>query len=628
MFEKYLFRTWKNNLIIKEYELQMLAVQNVLFNFQSLPSHLFYQSYGESYFINDEDNILSVESFDGEASLNFLGIFNSFPAEHFFLNTSAKEVFLKIKYDGNIDILKVFQKTEWSDNIVLVKRNLDQKEIVFGPFELSAGIKRYSFSLHTRSKFLLESAQWLVSCDDIVEKSVDISITTFKKEKYVIKNVNNLLNYKPLMNKKYRILVVDNASTLSNNDFIKSDKLELISQANLGGTGGFMRGLVESHTKGTDYILFMDDDILLVPEIVFRAISIAQIAKENIALGGMMLHLTKKDKIHEQGGRLPWKVSNFFKAINDGDYLLEPNNNKLYDKLYSEGFPDFSGWWFYMAEVKQTPFLPNFFFKWDDICSSLYLQKKGIRLSVFPSIFVWHEDFDIKRHLFMTDYLSMRNEIFTFAFLDIPMEQMKVSFRRTAALIIRDILLWDYSRAEIRLKALSDVLQYQEILSLDFIKKGNYNYPVLLGKEYTPKMENIPNNVDIYFEKENTFLPRKFTNRRIIRLILSVIKLIYPNKKKTLKNGKYPLLSMNNGNYSIVYSFKKYFLYNSDGKIGYFCEYSFIKMCNLLIRLFVLIYKNKRSYPKIVKYMKSENFNMEYWKRIFNITETNKKENM
>ncbi len=33
----------------------------------------------------------------------------------------------------------------------------------------------------------------------------------------------------------------------------------------------------------------MDDDILLVPEMIYRAVAIAQIAKPNRAFGGMML---------------------------------------------------------------------------------------------------------------------------------------------------------------------------------------------------------------------------------------------------------------------------------------------------------------------------------------------------
>ena len=484
---------------------------------------------------------------------------------------------------------------------------------------LDNGVKRYSFSIKTRNSFILHKASWLVDDDIVVPKTVDISITTFKKEDYVIENVNALNKYAPIAEFDYRVLVVDNGNTLKIEDFDGSKNLKLISQPNLGGTGGFMRGLAEARVNGSDYILFMDDDILLSPEVIYRAIAIAQIAKSHKAFGGMMFHYTKKDKLHEQGGRLPWRIKDFFKAINDGDFLdKELRGNLQYNALYSEGEPDFSGWWFYMAEVKETPVLPNFFFKWDDICSSLFLQQKGIELSVFPSIFVWHEDFAIKRHMFMPDYLSMRNEVFTFAFLNIPEKQMKISFQRTYLIILRDILMWDYSRAALRLKALEDVLDYEKLLSVNFVTSGNGDYPVKLSRGYSPQMQGITANIDIYFEKDQQIYQRGFANKRLIRLFLSIFKLILPCKNETLKNGKIPLLSMNNGNFPIIYRYKKYFLYNPDGEQGYYCEYSFSKTISLFMQLRSMIKKVERAYPKLVSYMNSTNFDHDYWSKIFN----------
>ncbi len=597
----------------------MFTVQNVVFNFSSLPEHLFYQTYGSNYKCVNDNESISLKSYKGGTTrIQFLGIFNSFPVEHFLFNTNAKQVYLKIELEGDIDKLRVFKKTQWSNDLVYKKENFDAKgELIVGPFELSSGDKRLSFDVSTRSNLKIKRAEWAVNDEAVSNKSVDLSITTFKKEKYVTENVNSVLKYKPLEKFKFRTIVVDNGSTLKNDDFVDSNKLLLISQANLGGTGGFMRGLIEAHKDNTDYILFMDDDILLSPEIVFRAIAIAQISKDKKAYGGMMLHYTKKDKIHEQGGRLPWEINNFFSAINDGDYLENVDNNPKYDSLYSEGYPDFSGWWFYMADVKDTPILPNFFFKWDDICSSLALQKKGIQLSIFPTIFVWHEDFSIKRHLFMTDYLSMRNEIYTFAYLGIPEKQMQISLRRTFQLVVRDILMWDYNRAKIRIKALQDSLDYENILSPEFVLSGYGDYPVKLGREYTPALQGITRDIDIYFEKERLFSPRGA--KKYIKLMLSMFNLLNPFKKSRLKNNKVPLLSMHNGNFTIVYSYKKYFLYNADADIGYYCEYSFKEMSHLLKELWKVMNKIKKEYPKLVNFMKNNQFDESYWNKIFKI---------
>ena len=329
----------------------------------------------------------------------------------------------------------------------------------------------------------------------------------------------------------------------------------------------------------------------------------------------MMLHYTRKDKIHEQGCRLPWKTNQFFQRINSDEQLTCVQDK--FAPLYTENYPDFSGWWFYMAETKETPILPNFFFKWDDICSSLYLQQHGNSLTVFPTIFVWHEDFSIKRHLMMTDYLSMRNEIWTFAFLDIPAKQMQTAFRRTFMMIVRDILMYDYQRAKIRLQSLQDALRYREYLAPQFVTDGHGDYPVKWAREYMPPLQDIDNHIDTFYEKEKKRYPRGTFIKRLIRLSLGTLRMLMPWKKASLSNGKIPLLSMDNGNFPIIYPYQKYFLYNSDGNVGYYCEYSAKESGQLLWQTVKTLRQIKKEYPQIVAWMKAQTFDEAYWQAIF-----------
>ena len=344
----------------------MHNIQNLQFSYPSLPEHLFYSSADPEYACQAKASGLHLISYGKQISLNFTSLFNSFPAEHFLLNTTATQVYLQLKISGHADSISIYRKSQWSEERILQHYDCNASTLTLGPFPLAKSIERYSFSIETRQEITIHAGCWLVDAT-VKNKSVDVCITTFKKEHCVTANVNALLNYPPLANQNYRITVVDNGSTLKCEDFTASDKFQLISQANLGGTGGFMRGLMEARTKNSDYILFMDDDILLVPEMIYRAVAIAQIARPQKAFGGMMLHYTRKDKIHEQGCRLPWKVNNFFQVINSDDQLTRVPDT--FAPLYAESYPDFSGWWFYMAETTETPILPNFFFKWDDICA-------------------------------------------------------------------------------------------------------------------------------------------------------------------------------------------------------------------------------------------------------------------
>ena len=621
----------------------MHNIQNLQFSFPSLPQHLFWHSADKEYACQTKADGLHLASYGKQISLNFTSLFNSFPAEHFLLNTTATQVWLQLRISGKADSISIYRKSQWSEERILQHQDCNEGTLTLGPFPLEKGIERYSFSIETRQEITIHAGCWLVDAN-AQNKSVDVCITTFKKEHYVTANVNALLHYPPLKKQNYRITVVDNGSTLKREDFSASEQCQLISQANLGGTGGFMRGLMDARTKNSDYILFMDDDILLAPEMIYRAVAIAQIARPKKAFGGMMLHYTRKDKIHEQGGRLPWKINNFFQAINSDDQLVRTQKNegtlqdseskqnnqagpavyretlRAQDKfapLYAEGYPDFSGWWFYMAETKETPILPNFFFKWDDICSSLYLQQHGNSLTVFPTIFVWHEDFSIKRHLMMTDYLSMRNEIWTFAFLDIPAKQMQTAFRRTFMMIVRDILMYDYQRAKIRLQSLQDALRYREYLAPQFVTDGHGDYPVKLAREYMPPLQDIDNHIDTFYEKEKKRYPRGTFIKRLIRLSLGTLRMLMPWKKASLSNGKIPLLSMDNGNFPIIYPYQKYFLYNSDGNVGYYCEYSAKESRQLLWQTVKTLRQIKKAYPQIVAWMKTQTFDETYWHAIF-----------
>ncbi len=56
-------------------------------------------------------------------------------------------------------------------------------------------------------------------------------------------------------------------------------KLRVINQSNLGGSGGFARGMFEAVENGSDYVLLMDDDIVVEPESIIRLLTFADRCK-------------------------------------------------------------------------------------------------------------------------------------------------------------------------------------------------------------------------------------------------------------------------------------------------------------------------------------------------------------
>lgn len=100
-------------------------------------------------------------------------------------------------------------------------------------------------------------------------------------------------------------------------------------------------------------------------------------------------------------------------------------------------------------------------------------------------------------------------------------------------------------------------------------------------------------------------------------MMLASIRLIIPWKKAALSNGKIPLLSMDNGNFPIIYPYQQYFLYNPDGSIGYYCTYSGKKTRELLWQTWKTVRQVRAAYPQIAAYMQTQPFDEAYWQSIF-----------
>ena len=80
------------------------------------------------------------------------------------------------------------------------------------------------------------------------------------------------------------------------------DRLRIIDQPNLGGSGGYARVMYEAlATPECQQILFMDDDILLEPDSVLRAVAFSRFAREPMLVGGQMLSLQVRSQLSTMG---------------------------------------------------------------------------------------------------------------------------------------------------------------------------------------------------------------------------------------------------------------------------------------------------------------------------------------
>ena len=83
-------------------------------------------------------------------------------------------------------------------------------------------------------------------------------VVTFNRLELLKRNISCLRQNKPIS----KIVVVNNGSTDGTGYWLSGEKdLEVITQENVGGSGGFYTGIDYAYNDGADWIWCMDDDV-------------------------------------------------------------------------------------------------------------------------------------------------------------------------------------------------------------------------------------------------------------------------------------------------------------------------------------------------------------------------------
>jgi galactofuranosylgalactofuranosylrhamnosyl-N-acetylglucosaminyl-diphospho-decaprenol beta-1,5/1,6-galactofuranosyltransferase len=250
------------------------------------------------------------------------------------------------------------------------------------------------------------------------------------------------------------------------------DKLHYIVQPNLGGAGGFTRGLYEvaGHTE-TEHanVLFMDDDVLLEPDLVVRMTAFANRTADPVIVGGQMLNLLHPNQLHvgaeyaslntlEPGKPVVHSLSTADLLGVDKETLKPNRQERRLDAGYN-------GWWSCLIPyeiVKATGYPLPFFFQWDDAEYSYRARAHGFPTVTLPGAGVWHADFHWKDWDEWHRYFNLRNSIITAA-LHSPFNLTLLS-RVLVAQLVRYLLGMQYGLSATLIKAVEDFLEGPEIL--------------------------------------------------------------------------------------------------------------------------------------------------------------------
>ncbi|MQA08442.1 MAG: glycosyltransferase [Pseudonocardiaceae bacterium] len=249
-------------------------------------------------------------------------------------------------------------------------------------------------------------------------------------------------------------------------------KLRYIKQPNLGGAGGFTRGLYEvAGTSATEHanVLFMDDDVLLEPDLVIRLTAFSNRVTEPMIVGGQMLNLLHPNQLHvgaefaDLNALQPGKPVEH--SLDTADLLGvdeetgEPNRQ---ERRLDAGY---NGWWSCLIPyeiVREIGYPLPFFFQWDDAEYSYRARGHGFRTVTLPGAGVWHADFWWKDWDEWHRYFNLRNSMITAALHS--SFNTTVLIRTLLAQLVRYLLGMQYGLAATLIKAIEDFLAGPRIL--------------------------------------------------------------------------------------------------------------------------------------------------------------------
>jgi galactofuranosylgalactofuranosylrhamnosyl-N-acetylglucosaminyl-diphospho-decaprenol beta-1,5/1,6-galactofuranosyltransferase len=319
-------------------------------------------------------------------------------------------------------------------------------------------------------EFVIEDCRW-ITAQPRRNRPTSVVICTFNRPDDCLNTMLALGEDSEVLQALDEVYVVDQGTETaqSREGFDKvvglyGGKLRYLRQPNLGGAGGFTRGMFEiTGQPASEHanILFMDDDVLLEPETVLRMTAFANQATEPVIVGGQMLYLYHPNRLHIGAETVD------LDALRPGVPVAGAMHNvdltkKLPHQRLNAGY---NAWWCCLipAEVVSEIGLPlPMFFQWDDIEYGTRANRHGFATVTLPGAAVWHADFAWKDWDDWARYFSLRNSLITSALhSDFSGKQAGKALGKQLA---NYLISMQYGMAATLLKAVEDFLSGPSVL--------------------------------------------------------------------------------------------------------------------------------------------------------------------
>lgn len=441
--------------------------------------------------------------------ISFGTYFNAFAASYWKRWTTVREVRLNVRTSGRGTVSVYKSNARGSLQHVETVRVQGDAETTFDlslvPFG-DGGWYWFDVAAGTEEMLFL-GAEWQTSAERRKTGTVTVEITTLNKTAFCINNLRILGDHPEALESVKEVIVVDQGTekVRDADGFMPvrqalGDKLRMIHQNNLGGSGGFARGMYEAVENGSDYVLLLDDDVVIEPESIVRLGIFADYCKTPTLVGGHMFDLHDRNVLHTLG-----------EVVNP--YLIgpdEPNPGQRMRHNFARGNlrdtpwmhrrvdVDYNGWWMCLIPtevIREIGLSLPVFIKWDDSEYGVRAKAAGYNTVSLPGSAVWHVSWIDKDDLVgWQAYFHTRNR-FIYALLHSPYDLGGGLLDNSMKLDVKHLISMQYFTVRGRIEAMKDLLkgpdQLHSILAtrLPDIRKIAQEYS---ESQFKPEVEDFP----------------------------------------------------------------------------------------------------------------------------------------
>lgn len=329
-----------------------------------------------------------------------------------------------------------------------------------------------SFILDIRGETLLHDAFYFTEVEesDINPVKLALSTTTFKKEEYIVPNIDlvkrEVLGSSDPIAEAFHMFVVDNGCTLDA-EALSNDGVTVLPNKNVGGAGGFARGMMEAlaSSEGYTHILLMDDDVKISAESLKRTYNLLALAKgdyRDAFINGAMLAIEQPNLQFEDVSFVI--KSGAYRRVKEDKLYIDQVKDVVENESINVEVPNAYGAWWYSCiplKVVREKGLPlPVFVRCDDV---EYGMRTNPTYMTMNGICVWHEGFEGRFRPSVDCYQYIRNFMIMIAVDDCASEKMFVArWERNIRLHLRTM---EYNTVELFLDGMEDYLKGPEYLA-------------------------------------------------------------------------------------------------------------------------------------------------------------------